>query len=165
MRYHVATLTTRLIRPQGAVSFCKGHYGGFAKCWGVQRRERERAWSDLYPSWSLTAIPCVALWHLASLTTNALLPLPHTRNFFSSPRANVKLRFYQGATSTCTSLLWPSGHRSHFGSRYTLGGCGHAGLFRKRPASICHITSLMTTISPARPVTSTLLLFAPCTCM
>ena len=28
--------------PQGAVSFCKGEYGGFAKCWGVQKRERER---------------------------------------------------------------------------------------------------------------------------
>ena len=49
--------------------------------------------------------------------------------------------------------------------RQVLGCCGHAGLFRKRPASICHIASLMTNISPARPVTSTLLLFAPCTCM
>jgi hypothetical protein len=57
-------------------------------------KEKERAWSDLYPSWSLTAIPCVALWHLASLTTNALLPLPYTRNFFSSLRAHVKLRVY-----------------------------------------------------------------------
>jgi hypothetical protein len=28
--------------PQGAVSSCKGDYGGLAKCWGVQRRERER---------------------------------------------------------------------------------------------------------------------------
>jgi hypothetical protein len=45
------------------------------------------------------------------------------------------------------------------------GCCGHAGLCRTRPASICHIASLMTNISPARPVTSTLLLFAPCTCM
>ena len=69
------------------------------------------------------------------------------------------------STSTCTSSPWPSGHRSHFGSRYKLGCCGHAGLCRKRPASICHITSLMTTNSPARPVTSTLLLFAPFTCM
>ena len=55
--------------------------------------------------------------------------------------------------------------RSHFGSRYTLGCCGHAGLFRKRPASICHIASLLTNTCPARTVTSTLLLFAPCTCM
>ena len=55
--------------------------------------------------------------------------------------------------------------RSHFGSRYTLGCCGRAGLFRKRPASICHIASLLTNTCPARTVTSTLLLFAPCTCM
>ena len=56
-------------------------------------------------------------------------------------------------------------YRSHFGSRYKWGCCCHAGLFRKRPASICHIASLMTNTSPARTVTSTLLLFAPCTCM
>jgi hypothetical protein len=60
--------------PQGAVSLCNCDYGGFAKCWGA-KGERERAWSDLYSSWSLTAIPCMAVWHLASLTTDALLLL------------------------------------------------------------------------------------------
>jgi hypothetical protein len=51
----------------------------------VTQKTKEMAWSDLYASWSLTAMPCMALWHIASLTTNALLLLPQPRNFFSRP--------------------------------------------------------------------------------
>ena len=60
--------------PQGAVSFCNVITAALLSV-GVPK-EKERVWSDLYPFWSLTAIPCMAVWHLVSLTTNALLLLP-----------------------------------------------------------------------------------------
>ena len=39
-------------------------------------QEKERVRSDLYQSWSLTAIPSMARWHLASLRTTAPLRRP-----------------------------------------------------------------------------------------
>jgi hypothetical protein len=41
----------------------------------VALRTGARIWPFLCASWSLTAIPCMAVWHLASQTTNALLLL------------------------------------------------------------------------------------------
>ena len=87
--------------PQGAVSFCKGDYGGFAKCWGVQRRERERerererVWSDLYPSWSLAAIPCVALSSCIPDDQRSPAPPVHTKLLLFAPckrKAAILLR-------------------------------------------------------------------------
>ncbi len=46
---------------------------------GERERERERVWSDLYPSWSLAAIPCVALSSCIPDDQRSPAPPVHTK--------------------------------------------------------------------------------------
>ena len=71
-------------------------------------------------------------WHTSALPE---MPLP------------VKVRSFGIQQDHPQKTLWPSCngellrcscHRSHFGSRYKLGCCGHAGLFAKRFDSHAH---------------------------
>jgi hypothetical protein len=41
----------------------------------VALRTGARIWPFLFASWSLTAIPCMPVWHLTFLTANPLLLL------------------------------------------------------------------------------------------
>ena len=52
----------------------------------------------------------------------------HFLRFFRPARFASRPQTH-GFTTHIVLLIWNSLHRSHFGSRYKLGCCGHAGLF------------------------------------
>ncbi len=92
--------------PQGAVSFCKCYYDGFAKCWGGGSGERESM---------VRLVPIlVADGHTVYGTVASCIPddqrspaPPVTTNFFSSAHAHVKLRFFKVQQARVLPCLGP----------------------------------------------------------